>query len=184
MAILWATFSLPKRLASVLLTSFSMGQFCTVFFLAFRQRLGLMTSSEVPFQPELFSDVVIDATYAYLLLSVFNFTFALFSQGIAYYSWGFFGLNSVQDSKAHAVLSIWYSDFKACHKRVLLTIDFSFFAVVLVKWFVALANQWHGIHQLIHVKWLGCVPCVQVFACTCPVSCVNAQEVQHRGYLT
>ena len=48
-----------------------------------------MTSPEVPFQPELFSDAIIDITRAYLLLSVFNFTFALFSQGITYYSWGF-----------------------------------------------------------------------------------------------
>lgn len=72
-----------------------------------------MTFPEVPFQPELFSDAIIDTTRSYLLLSVFNSTFALFSQSITHYSRGFFGLNSVQGSKAHTVLSIRYSDFKA-----------------------------------------------------------------------
>lgn len=72
-------------------------------------------------------------THAYLLLSVFNFIFALFSQGITYYSWGFFGFNSVRGSEAHTVLSMRYSDFKACDERALLTIDFSVFAALLVK---------------------------------------------------
>lgn len=110
-----------------------MGQFCAGFFLAFRQGLGLMTSPEVPFQPELFSDVIIDITRAYLLLSAFNFTFLSIFTGHYLLSMGVFGLNSVQGPKAHTVLSVRCSDCEASDEGPLLTVDFSFFAVVLVK---------------------------------------------------
>jgi len=100
-----------------------------------------MASPELPFQPELFSGVTIDITCAYLLLSVFNFTFAVFSQGITYHSWWFSGFDSVPGSKAHAVLSVGYSDFKACDERALLIMAFSVFTAVLAERLMALAGR-------------------------------------------
>lgn len=78
-----------------------------------------------------------------------------------------FGLNSVQGSKAHTVLSIRYSDFKACDERALLTVDFSLLLCLQNdSWCQQVRAV--GYSSTLHVKCLGggCVWCVQVITYT------------------
>lgn len=130
-----------------------MRQCGTVLYLAFRQRLVLMTSPEVPFQPKLFSDVAVDITCACLLLSVSNVTFARFSQEKPVVPGVFLvwiqcrALRHMLPLPCSTGISKWFGE------RALLTIDFSFFAGVLVKWFTALASPQLGIRQL--YPWSG-----------------------------
>lgn len=166
----------PRKMGFSFIKILFMGQFGAVLFLAFRQRLGLMTSPEVPFQPKLFSDVAVDITYACLLLSVSNVTFAWFSQGITYCSWAFFGLNSVQGSKACAALAMQYRDIKVIWWK-----GISYHRLFFLCW--CSCKMSHSISKpatrdtsTLPAKGLGHAPCVQVVTCICSVSCANTQR--------
>lgn len=96
-----------------------------------------MTSPEVPFQPELFSDDIYCFLSFILHLLCFLRALPIIHGGV------FFVFNSAQGSKAHTALSTRYTDFRACDERTLLAVDIAFFAVVLIKRSMALARRQH-----------------------------------------
>lgn len=125
MEILEATFFLWKRLASVLLTGFSLGQFCVAsFFHIFqtgRTQWPLLRSPS-------------NLTCSLMIFIAFCLSFNIRPVFTGHYlllTVGFFVFNSAQGSKAHTALSTRYTGLKACDERTLLAVDISFFAVVL-----------------------------------------------------
>lgn len=94
-----------------------MGQFCAGFFSRFQAEVGLGDLSWGPLPTwailwccyKCHSRIFIAFCLQFYICSIFTGHYLLFVR--------FFGLNSVQGSKAHAVLSIRYSDFKACDEK-------------------------------------------------------------------